>query len=327
MTQITSGKSMTKTNHFNGVIVTRDIDPDGYVHAYDKNNRICWDSENTERVVLVHDLRVYGNGLHIGQLGWTVPATTDGYKAVDVLFDTGQSLTVSVHALERVVSDMADEISLQLIEKWRNTRFDADPLVAATKREEWIDAAYGKYISLAEATRLGTGDQELYAFTFPTLREIATLKRQPHYPIKIGYSKNASSGALGRIRQQITENAAYPERPLVLCLYRTWDGRDLEKQVHRALRDRDRKVDTSLGVEWYLTSKEELLEVLRQCEHAACSQSHPVTGADETIDEGFSALMVQGATLEFGTVPGSACVRFGIKLPKKEELKGDDVDP
>jgi len=318
---------MAKPSKFDGIVASQLITDEGYLHTFDKNQRSCWDNTVAARVVLVKDLRTYGKELHIGQLGWTVQGTTDGYKAVDVIFDTGQRLTVSVHALERVVSDMAAEISRQLIAKWRNTRFDADLFVAEKKREEWIETDYGKYVSRAEATLLGTGDQELYAFTFSTLREIAKLKGQPHYPVKIGYSKNGSSGAFGRIRQLITETGAYPERPVVLCVYRTWDGQDLEKQVHRAMRERDRKIETSLGIEWYLTTKEELLAILKQCEPAPYSPSRPATGANETLEEGFSALMAQGATIEFGMDRGSACVRIGIKLPKNGKSRRGDADP
>jgi len=212
--------------------------------------------------MLVHDFRMYGSGLHIGQLGWTVPESTDGYKTVDVIFDTGQRLTVKVYALERIDPASEAKLSAELIAKHRSSRFDADPIVAETERQKWIDRDFGKYLSLAEAHQSGTGDQELYAFTFPTLREIAMLKGQEQYPVKIGYTGNCSAGAFGRIRQQITESAAYPERPVVLCVWRTWDGLNLEKQVHRILRDRGRKVATSLGREWYVTSQIELVEIL-----------------------------------------------------------------
>ena len=70
----------------NGEIVTRMEEEDGVLHAWDATGRSCFDSRNRERVVLSEDLRRYHPDLHIGQLGWTVPETTDNYKWVDVQF-------------------------------------------------------------------------------------------------------------------------------------------------------------------------------------------------------------------------------------------------
>ena len=297
----------------------------GFLVACDENGRICWDSTSRERIVLLHDLRIYGAGLHIGQLGWTVPGTTDGYTCVKVIFETGQTLIVRSYALARVPVDTATEMSQQLIAQWRNTRFDADPLIAHKKREEWIDATYGKYISRKEATLLGAGDQELYAFTFPSLREIAALKGQSQYPVKIGYSSNASSGTFGRIKQQIMELAGYPELPLLLCIYRSWDAHALERQVHKALRDLGRKATTSLGIEWYLTTKDELLTLLEQCKHAPHPPDRKVIGADETLEEGFSALLAQGAKLVFSMDPRSARIGLHISAPERSESTGKNT--
>jgi hypothetical protein len=308
---------MAKRKKFDGMVASQLITDEGYVQTFDKNGRACWDGTAAARVVVVRDLRRYGKELHIGQLGWTIPGTTDGYKATDVDFDTGQRLSVrlpfGVSPIERVVPERAEEISRILINKYRNTRFDADCVVAERCRQEWIHQNYGEYISLTEMTMSGDGDQELYAFTFPSLRELASFKGKEQYPVKIGYSKESDAGALGRVRQQITETAAYPERPVLLHVQRTWDGRDLEKQVHRNLWELDRKVVHSLGAEWFLTSKPELLEILQRCSPAPYKVGRPVSGTDETLEEGISGLLAQGATVEFGMDPGSACVRMSIK--------------
>lgn len=315
---------MAKRNTCDGIVVSEQTTDEGYIHTFDKNGRSCWDNMAPARVVLVKDLRRYGKNLHIGQLGWTVPGTTDGYKAVDVEFDTRQRLSVrlahGVSPIERVVPEKAKEISQALIQKYRNTRFDADCDVAEKCRQEWIQQSYGEYISLRELTMSGEGDQELYAFTFPSLRELARFKDEEHYPVKIGYSKESDAGALGRIRQQIIEAAAYPERPVLLHVQRTWDGRDLEKQVHRKLRELGRKVVHSLGREWFVTSKPELLEILQRCTHPERPIGRPVQGADETLEEGISGLLAQGATVEFGMDPGSACVRMSVK-PAETKVK------
>lgn len=119
--------------------------------------------------------------------------------------------------------EAANTVAEELVSRNRNTRFDADPGVAASCREDWIAKYYGDYLTLSETIVKGVGDQELYAFTFPSLIELARLKGQDHYPVKIGFSKNASDGALGRIRSQILEKAGFPEKPAVLLVFKTWD--------------------------------------------------------------------------------------------------------
>lgn len=313
---------MAKRNTFDGVVVSSLTTDEGYIHTFDKNERQCWENTAATRVVLVQDLRRYGKGLHIGQLGWTVPGTTDGYKAIDVEFDTGQRLSVrlpfGVSPIERVVSERAMEISQVLIQKYRNTRFDADCEVSEKCRQEWIHQNYGEYVTLTEMTVSGDGDQELYAFTFPSLRELARLKGELQYPVKIGYSKKCDAGAIERVRQQITEAAAYPEKPVLLHVQRTWDGRDLEKQVQRMLRELERKVVHSLGKEWFLTAKPELLEILERCACAPYNVGRPVSGADDIFEGGIGGLLNQGATVELSMDPESACIRMNLKPPKGE---------
>ena len=33
---------MAKKNKFDGIVVKREADAEGFVHAYDKNGRACW---------------------------------------------------------------------------------------------------------------------------------------------------------------------------------------------------------------------------------------------------------------------------------------------
>lgn len=296
---------------------------DGYLHTYDRNGRLCLDTANRERIVLVRDLRVYGDNLHIGALGWTIPETSDGYKIVDVEFDTGQRLRLNRYAFERITPETEVSVANELLTRYKNTRFDSDPEVAQSCREKWIASNYGDYMSLGETIQYGVGDQELYAFTFPSLKEIARLKVNKHYPVKVGFSKNSSDGAYGRIRSQIVEKAAYPERPEVLCIWRTWDGRDLEAQVHKYLRNLGRAVPASLGKEWFQTSVEELLEIISKCGFAEFSEDRVVDGADETLEEAFSGLMANGATIEIGMVPGQAAVALGLRYPEQNVQRSD----
>ena len=207
---------MAKKNKFDGIVVKRVVDSEGFVHAYDKNDRACWSGDQPERVVLTQDLRKYAPELHIGQLGWTVPGTADSYKWIHVAFDNGVQLPILVHGIERVIPERAAAIASDLVKKNRNTRFDADSVVAERCYREWIKKEHAEWIDTDHIDELGNGSEEVYAFTFRSLQELARLKGAAHYPVKIGYSGNQDAGAVQRIRSQMIEAAAYPERPALL---------------------------------------------------------------------------------------------------------------
>lgn len=271
---------MTKKNRFDGVIVTRTTDAHGYVHAYDKNDRLCWDSEIAERVVLTEDIRKYGHGLHKGQLGWTVPGSTDGYKWVDVQFDTGPCIPVLTYGLERVLHEKAETISQAIIESCRGTRFDADVAIADVKRGEWIREQFGTHIDSDDLVQMGEGPEEVYAYTFPSLVELAHFKRQSFYPIKIGYTADKDIGTFNRVRSQVSENAAYPEKIKLLFIFRCKDGRAAEVEVHRRLRTANRRLQSAVGREWFLSNAEELRQLFASCVKDASNQTlHLADGA------------------------------------------------
>jgi hypothetical protein len=249
---------MNNKNRFDGVIVRQTTDADGYVYAYDKNDRLCWDKNNTERVVLTEDLRKYGHGLHKGQLGWTVPDSTDGYKWVDVQFDSGPCIPVLTFGLERVLPEKAKALSQAIIDSCRGTRFDADPAIGELEREKWIRQAFGTHIDSDELVQMGEGPHEVYAYTFPSLIELAHFKRQEFYPIKIGYTVEKDVGTFNRVRSQISEAAAYPERIRLLFIFRCKDGRAIETAIHRRLRTADRRLESAVGREWFLSNVDEL---------------------------------------------------------------------
>jgi hypothetical protein len=222
------------------------------VFAADKNGRSCWDSETPERVILTEDLRRYAPGLHPGQLGWTVPGTTDGYKWVDVKFDNGPQLAILTYGLERVTPEAAADLAAAILGENRNTRFDADPIVAERCLEDWIRAEYAPYVDTDSVVKAGSGCQELYAFTYPSLRRLASIDGAEVYPVKIGYTAEREIGAIQRVRSLILVPAGFPERPQLLLIYRTDDGRALELAVHRQLP----RIKTAVGKEWFLTTGE-----------------------------------------------------------------------
>lgn len=132
----------------------------------------------------------------------------------------------------------------------------------------------------------GEGDEEVYAFTFPSLQELAALKSESMYPVKIGWTHNKADGSLGRIRGFAFEKAAFPERPRVLLIYSTWNGRALETAVHKELRKKARRIVSAPGAEWFLTNASEVVSV---CEGNGSDLSkrpnRPVLGAERTSTE------------------------------------------
>jgi hypothetical protein len=143
-----------------------------------------------------------------------VPGTTDSYKWGEVAFDNGVRLPILVYGIERVVPERAEAIADDMLKKNRNTKFDADPAVAERCYREWIKREHAGWVDTDHTAELGSGPQEVYAFSFPTLRELARLKGAAHYPVKIGYSGNQDGGAVQRIRSQMADAAAFPERPV-----------------------------------------------------------------------------------------------------------------
>jgi hypothetical protein len=296
-------------------VATREI-VNGRIHACDANGRPCFDLDNSERVVLTHDFRAYEPELHRGALGWTIPTDSDGYTFTRIAFDAGPRLRLRNFAVDRVPVEIAEVIAAEIIAKNRNTRFDADRVVAARYHQQFL-ASYGDTLSLASTNFDGTGDQEVYAFTYPSLVEIATLKGEVVYPVKIGYSKSGYGGAIERIRSLITEKAGFPEKPAVLLVFKTWDGRKIETQVHRRLRSMGRKAE-SLGREWFRTSTAELRDLLAGCEHPPLPDDRILVGSDESIAEGFDKVMRDGAVIEMGLVPGQAAAIMRIRYPAQQ---------
>jgi hypothetical protein len=293
-------------------IATREV-IQGRIYAYDANGRPCFDLEDPERVVITHDFRAYAPELHPGALGWTIPTDSDGYTFARIAFDAGPRLRVRSYALDRVPVETADAVAAKIIAENCNTRFAADPVVAARFHQEFL-ASYSDSLSLAGTVVDGCGDQEVYAFTFPSLIEIADSKGQAVYPVKIGYTATGYGGAVARILSLITEKAGFPEGPLVLLVFKTWDGLNVETQLHRKLRAMGRKTN-SLGREWFSTSTAELRDLIASCELPSLPEDRILVGRGETIHEGVSTLLKEGAVIELGMDHAAMTVR--IRHPDK----------
>ncbi len=75
-----------------------------------------------------------------------------------------------------------------------------------------------------------------------------------------------------------------------------------------------------------MTSTGELLQTIDECDLAELPSDRVITGADETIEEGFSRLMADGATIEMSMVPGQAAVSIAIRYPNEKAEQSDDPE-
>ena len=69
-----------------------------------------------------------------------------------------------------------------------------------------------------------------------------------------------------------------------------------------------------------------MVEILAECNPAPFPTNRPLTGADETLEEGFIGLMAQGATIEYSMMPGSAYVSIGIRYKDGEQTVKPDAE-
>jgi hypothetical protein len=112
-------------------------------------------------------------------------------------------------------------------------------------------------LSLNAEQWFGDGDETVYCYTFPCYIELASLKGDSKMPMKIG---KTSSKSLERVLLQC--GVSNPELPLVPLAIRVDDAALFEKAIQRILTIWDRWIDDAPGSEWFMTSKDEILEIV-----------------------------------------------------------------
>jgi hypothetical protein len=101
----------------------------------------------------------------------------------------------------------------------------------------------------------GIGAQYVYCYTFQNYIELARLKKESKFRIKVG---KADTDPIKRILQQVAgSNTAVAERPHVLLVFQTLAAGHLERWLHARL---SRAAD-SIGSEWFITNPDELIEL------------------------------------------------------------------
>lgn len=102
---------------------------------------------------------------------------------------------------------------------------------------------------------LGDGPECVYLYFNPNDRKLAQLEKRTTWECKIGKSSMADSSI--RIHAQGAKTALSHE-PVIGLLLKTMDSAALEKALHNSLRLVDHQVADSPGVEWFMTSPEQV---------------------------------------------------------------------
>lgn len=110
---------------------------------------------------------------------------------------------------------------------------------------------------VVEPVEMGEGKESVYVYYFPAYRDQAAYLNRETWPMKVGMTV---SELKPRIRDQV--GTAMPERPIVGLIYRTPAASNAEKLLHSTLEARGRRLVDAPGKEWFMTSLNEVREIL-----------------------------------------------------------------
>lgn len=104
----------------------------------------------------------------------------------------------------------------------------------------------------------GEGNFAVYCYYFDNYRKLAVLEGKRIWPCKIG---RTDRDPLIRVLSQAS--TALPERPIIDFVIKTKDSSLLEVAIHSILKLKNRHIVESPGSEWFNTSPDEVLEILK----------------------------------------------------------------
>lgn len=122
---------------------------------------------------------------------------------------------------------------------------------------EKIDECESSILPFTVEHQVGHGAELVYFYSFPAYRELASLRNEEKFPIKIGMS---SRPVFDRIFEQL--GTSNPEWPVVLMAIRCDDARRIERVLHELLSLQYAHIEDSPGNEWFLTSLDEIVSLL-----------------------------------------------------------------
>lgn len=105
---------------------------------------------------------------------------------------------------------------------------------------------------------IGTGNSAVYLYYLPICRIVAENNGESVWQCKIG---RTDRDPLGRILAQAS--TALPEKPHLALIVKTIDPASMEKAIHSVLKLRGQHIKNSPGSEWFLTSPDEVLALVK----------------------------------------------------------------
>jgi hypothetical protein len=104
----------------------------------------------------------------------------------------------------------------------------------------------------------GVGDFAVYCYYFDNYRRLAIHEGRSIWPCKIG---RTDRDPLIRVLSQAS--TALPEKPIIDFVIKTSDSSLLESAIHSILKLKNRHITDSPGSEWFYTSPNEVLEIIK----------------------------------------------------------------
>lgn len=104
---------------------------------------------------------------------------------------------------------------------------------------------------------IGNGNSFVYVYFYDSYRQLAELRGQNVWPCKIGRTETEP---LQRVMGQC--GTCFPEIPHVALVIKCSDSSKLELALHSILKFKDRHMNNAPGTEWFLTSPEEIEEIV-----------------------------------------------------------------
>ncbi|MCG2623002.1 GIY-YIG nuclease family protein [Arthrobacter sp. I2-34] len=109
-----------------------------------------------------------------------------------------------------------------------------------------------------EETNEGEGSGCVYVYYFPSYKELAGLRKEARWPVKVGMTSARDS----RVRVANQQGTAMPEAPVVAYAWLTDTPRKLEQTLHAILSLRGLQLADAPGAEWFLSSPNEVKAIV-----------------------------------------------------------------
>lgn len=170
---------------------------------------------------------------------------------------TAQNVTHSVkkalsNLKEKGVADNPSTGYWRIESKYLTTTTNYDPILLPE-----VQLAPDEITNKIADKVIGIGKSSIYLYYLPLYRQSAEIQNQNVWHCKIG---KTDGDPLNRILSQAA--TALPEKPHIALIFKTDFPSELETAIHSILTIRERKINSSPGSEWFLTSPDEVEELV-----------------------------------------------------------------